>query len=111
MNNSVGTFLPADPAIFGSTARAYDLRHIIFGLSEEFAKASKSSDSQASPSGHIQSQQSGRSTINPGQRFEAVASFRLIWSNQGSNSRKKLSIWRPVVPQGMVHFGDSAVEG
>jgi vacuolar protein sorting-associated protein 13A/C len=110
VNNSVGTFLPADPAIFGLTARAYDLRHIIFGLSEEFAKASKSSDSQASPSSHRQIQQSGGSTINSGRHFEAVASFTLIWWNQGSNSRKKLSIWRPVVPQGMVYFGDIAVK-
>ncbi|KAE8055526.1 hypothetical protein FH972_012359 [Carpinus fangiana] len=112
VNNSVGTFLPADPAIFGLIAKAYDLRHMIFGLSEEFAKASESSDSQAFPSGHTQIQQSGRSSaINSGRRFEAVASFRLIWWNQGLNSRKKLSIWRPVVPQGMVYFGDIAVEG
>lgn len=112
MDNSVGTFLPADPVNYSLTARAYDLRHMIFGLSEDFVKASTNSDAQASPSGHVHSQQSGRSiAASSGRRFEAVASYRLIWWNQGSNLRKKLSIWRPDVPQGMVYFGDIAVKG
>lgn len=112
VDNSVGTFLPAAPTSYGLTPGAYDLRHMIFGLSEGFANATSSSDAQASPSSHMHSQQSQRSaTANSGRRFEAVASFRLIWWNQGSNSRKKLSVWRPVVPPGMIYFGDIAVKG
>lgn len=112
IDNSLGTFLPGDPANFSLKAKAYDLRRMIFGLSEDFAKAPTSSDAQTSPSGHLHNQQSGRSiSASSGRRFEAVASFRLIWWNQGSYSRKKLSIWRPVVPQGMVYFGDIAVKG
>ncbi|XP_065619172.1 uncharacterized protein LOC112023786 [Quercus suber] len=112
IDNSLGTFLPADPANFSLKPKAYDLRHMIFGLSEDFAKAPTSTDAQTSPSGHLHNQQSGRSiAASSGRRFEAVASFRLIWWNQGSYSRKKLSIWRPVVPQGMLYFGDIAVKG
>ncbi|KAK9984845.1 hypothetical protein SO802_034370 [Lithocarpus litseifolius] len=112
IDNSLGTFLPADPANFSLKPKAYDLRHMIFGLSEDFAKAPTSTDAQTSPSGHLHNQQSGRSiAASSGRRFEAVASFRLIWWNRGSDSRKKLSIWRPVVPQGMVYFGDIAVKG
>ncbi|KAK9266873.1 hypothetical protein L1049_027132 [Liquidambar formosana] len=112
VDNSVGTFLPADPASLSLTCRAYELRHIIFGFPEVPQNASKSSDVKALPSGQIQTLQSDRSAaVNSGPRFEAVASFRLIWWNQGSSSRKKLSIWRPVVPQGMVYLGDIAVQG
>lgn len=112
MDNSVGTFLPADPTSLSLTGRAYELRHILFGFPEVPQNASKSSDVKALPSGQIQTLQSDRSAaVNSGPRFEAVASFRLIWWNQGSSSRKKLSIWRPVVPQGMVYLGDIAVQG
>ncbi|KAA8522113.1 hypothetical protein F0562_012573 [Nyssa sinensis] len=112
VDNSVGTFLPADPTTLSLTGRAYELRHIFFGLPEISSKASKGSDIQAFRSGHVDTFQSeGSSAINSGRRFEAVASFRLVWWNQDSSSRKKLSIWRPIVPQGMVYFGDIAVQG
>ncbi|XP_059641926.1 uncharacterized protein LOC132283907 [Cornus florida] len=112
INNSVGTFLPADPTTLSLIGRAYELRHILFGLPGISSKESKSSGSQAVRSGHVDTLQPERSsTVNYGHRFEAVASFRLIWWNQGSNSKKKLSIWRPVVPQGMVYLGDIAVQG
>ncbi|XAR70581.1 hypothetical protein NMG60_11027484 [Bertholletia excelsa] len=112
VDNSVGTFLPADPSTLNLVGGAYDLRHIFFGHSETLP-AFKSSENKAFPSDHPQrTQESERpSTVNSGRRFEAVASFQLIWWNQGLNSRKKLSIWRPMVAQGMVYFGDIAVEG
>lgn len=110
VDNSVGTFLPADPNTFSIMGRAYDLRHIIFGFPEAPAKSSNSLDVQTSAHSHnLQSERS--ETVNSGRRYEAVASFQLIWWNQGSNSRKRLSIWRPVVPQGMIYFGDIAVKG
>ncbi|GMQ04543.1 hypothetical protein CsSME_00049923 [Camellia sinensis var. sinensis] len=76
------------------------------------SSASKSLDNESFPSDHAGTLQSdSTSTVNSGWRFEAVASFRLIWWNQGSGSRKKLSIWRPIVPEGMVYFGDISVQG
>ncbi|XP_037495569.1 uncharacterized protein LOC105636609 isoform X2 [Jatropha curcas] len=112
VENSFGTFLPADPANLSSIGGAYELRHIKFGLPEFSPKASKSSDVQNFSSGDSDALQSKKSaSVNSGRRFEAVASFQLIWWNRTSSSRKKLSIWRPVVPQGMVYFGDIAVKG
>ncbi|XVF52445.1 hypothetical protein PTKIN_Ptkin05aG0018700 [Pterospermum kingtungense] len=112
VDNSLGTFLPAEPTTLRLLARAYELRNVIIGSPEVYPKASRSSDIQASPSGRVNNRQSESSTVlNSGRRFEAVASFRLVWWNRGSSSRKQLSIWRPVVPQGMVYFGDIAVQG
>lgn len=111
VDNSLGTFLPADPTAYNLAGRAYDLRHIIFGSLEGFSKTSQSMNAQASSSSHSRNLQSVGPLLNSALHFEAVASFRLIWWNQGSNLRKKLSIWRPVVPQGTVFFGDIAVTG
>ncbi|KAF2308991.1 hypothetical protein GH714_042439 [Hevea brasiliensis] len=110
VENSLGTFLPADPMTLSLIGGAYELRNIKFGLSESSTKASKSSDARTS-SGDDALQSGKSSCVNSGRRFEAVASFQLIWWNQTSSSRKKLSIWRPIVPQGMVYFGDIAVKG
>lgn len=111
MDNSVGTFLPADPTTLSLSGRAYGLRHVFFGLHKDSSKSSKSSEIGA-PSSHSNTlQQELSSSVNSGRRFEAVASFKLIWWNQGSGSRKRLSIWRPIVPQGMVYLGDIAVRG
>lgn len=111
MDNSVGTFLPADPSTFGLSGRAYDLREIFFGHSEDSSKSSRYSNVQASPS-HLHSQQLEKTAVvNSGRCFEAVASFRLIWWNRGSSCKKKISIWRPIIPEGMVYFGDIAVKG
>lgn len=111
MDNSVGTFLPADPSTSTVMGTAYDLRHVIFGLPEGSVKSSNHLDVQASSAQSHNLQSEVSSSVNSARRYEAVASFRLIWWNQSSNSRKKLSIWRPVVPHGMVYFGDIAVEG
>ncbi|XP_031385571.1 uncharacterized protein LOC116199374 isoform X2 [Punica granatum] len=109
VDNSVGTFLPVDPT-FHLIGRAYELRHVMFSFLDS-QKAYDSLDAQASSPGHIDTVQLERSIEATGHRFEAVASFRLIWWNQGSSCRKRLSIWRPLVPPGMVYFGDIAVRG
>lgn len=110
VDNSVGTFLPADPTTYTLMGRAYDFRHMIFGFQD--SSNPFSTNIQASQSSNSHNLQSERTVaVNSGRRFEAVANFQLIWWNQGSNSRKKLSIWRPVVPQGMIYFGDIAVKG
>ena len=110
MDNSVGTFLPADPVTLSLIGRAYELRDVKFGFLES-SSASSGSDVQASPSGNVDIQPENSTTVNSGRCFEVVASFQLIWWNQSSSSRNKLSIWRPVVPHGMVYFGDIAVKG
>ncbi|KAG8382460.1 hypothetical protein BUALT_Bualt05G0079500 [Buddleja alternifolia] len=112
VDNSVGTFLPADPATLSLSQKAFELRHLYFGFSEISPEKLKSLENQATASvGNDTIQSERSSTVNSRRRFEAVATFRLIWWNQGSGSRKKLSIWRPVVPEGMVYFGDIAVQG
>ncbi|GKU95669.1 hypothetical protein SLEP1_g9000 [Rubroshorea leprosula] len=111
VDNSFGTFLPSDSRTFSSLARSYELRHIMFGFSKVSPKQSGRLNSRASPGhGHIL-QSEGSLAVNSARRFEAVASFRLIWCNRGTSSRKKLSVWRPMVPLGMVYFGDIAVNG
>uniref|UniRef100_A0A6N2K527 PH domain-containing protein n=1 Tax=Salix viminalis TaxID=40686 RepID=A0A6N2K527_SALVM len=109
VDNSGGTFLPADPVTLSLIGRAYELRDVKFKFPES-SSASNKSDVQAS-SGNIDVQPENSTTVNSGRHFEVVASFQLIWWNQDSSSRNKLSIWRPVVPPGMVYFGDIAVKG
>ncbi|GAB2273667.1 hypothetical protein Dimus_008449 [Dionaea muscipula] len=108
IQNSVGTFLPADPSIGNLKGGSYEFRHVLFGLSLPSTKESANTGVQTSPSDHHSVE--ARAT-NSGWRFEAVTSFHLVWSNQGLGSRKKLSIWRPAVSQGMAYFGDIAVKG
>ncbi|XP_042521356.1 uncharacterized protein LOC122094829 [Macadamia integrifolia] len=85
---------------------------MIFGYLGGSPEEYRSSNIQDTHPGHDHSLQPERSSIVSSEhRFEAIVSFRLIWWNQGSSSRKELSIWRPVVPQGMVFFGDIAVQG
>ncbi|CAA0838075.1 pleckstrin homology (PH) domain-containing protein [Striga hermonthica] len=112
VDNAFGTFLPADPATMNLTQGAYELRQLYFRLPEISPDKLIGFEKQTSTSAGddvIQSESS--STVNSRRRIEAVATFRLIWWNQGSGSRKKISIWRPVVPEGMVYFGDIAVQG
>ncbi|KAL8266737.1 hypothetical protein R6Q59_004081 [Mikania micrantha] len=111
VDNCLGTFLPADPGTLNVIGRAYELRHVHFGFRDASSKTVKGSDIQAHPSDSDNVQPECSSAANSGRRFQAVASFRLIWWNQGSKSRKKLSIWRPIIPPGMVYFGDIAVSG
>ncbi|KAK6146409.1 hypothetical protein DH2020_020278 [Rehmannia glutinosa] len=112
VDNAFGTFLPADPGTLSLMQRAYELRHLYFGFWEISPENLKGAENQASTSvGNDTIQSERSSTVNSRRRFETVATFRLIWWNQGSGSRKKLSIWRPVVPEGMVYFGDIAVQG
>ncbi|ONK73416.1 uncharacterized protein A4U43_C04F31270 [Asparagus officinalis] len=111
VENSFGSFVPADPTDMGPRAGAYDLHHIILGYSEHPTRASKK-PSQENRDHQEHSPQLERSgLVTSGRMFEAVASFRLIWWNQGATSGKKLSIWRPVLQHGMVYLGDLAVQG
>ena len=111
VDNSLGTFLPADPGTLSVIGRAYELRHILFGFRGASSKSLKDSNIQTMSSEGENVQRERSSITTSGWRFQAVASFRLIWWNQDSKSSKKLSIWRPIIPEGMVYFGDIAVRG
>ncbi|GMH29787.1 hypothetical protein Nepgr_031630 [Nepenthes gracilis] len=108
VNNSVGTFLPADLTSTKPLGGTYELRHILSGISEFSTKDSTNTEVHASSMGHYTMQSV---TTNSRQHSETIASFRLVWWNQGSSLQKRLSIWCPVIPQGMVYFGDVAVQG
>ncbi|XP_051144600.1 uncharacterized protein LOC127260739 isoform X2 [Andrographis paniculata] len=113
VDNAAGSFLPSDPASLSCSHRAYELRHLYFGFSESSPENFQESGNRPAVSldddSTIQSERT--SAVNSMRRFEAVATFRLVWWNQGSGSRKKLSIWRPVIPESIVYFGDIAVQG
>lgn len=111
VDNSIGTFLPADPVNLNLTQKAYELRHLYFDFRENSPQELKGSNQTSGSVGNNAVLSERSSTVNSRRRFEAVATFRLIWWNQGSGSRKKLSIWRPVVAEGMVYFGDIVVQG
>ncbi|KMT11750.1 hypothetical protein BVRB_5g105600 [Beta vulgaris subsp. vulgaris] len=109
VDNCFGTFLPTESNSMKLVGGAYDLRHFFFGLSE-FTEDNSRSDLR-----HVSVRHGplpAESAIaNSARRFEDVDTFHLVWRNQGSNSGKELSIWRPLSPSGMVYFGDIAVKG
>ncbi|XP_062205491.1 uncharacterized protein LOC133907454 isoform X2 [Phragmites australis] len=106
IDNAFGSFLPGDPASMSVRGNAYDLRHMLFNSVDSSSKTiSREQDSRNDAS------QLERSALTSGRLFEAVASFKLIWSNSGTSSPKKLSIWRPMLSEGMFYFGDIAVNG
>ncbi|WVZ57683.1 hypothetical protein U9M48_008037 [Paspalum notatum var. saurae] len=106
VDNAFGSFLPGDPASMSVHGNACDLRHMLFNSADSSSKTiSRRQDSRNDAS------QLERSTLTSGRLFEAVASFKLIWSNSGTSSPKKLSIWRPMLSEGMFYFGDIAVNG
>lgn len=112
MENSFGSFLPADPIHTNVTAKPYDFRPIISSYSNSSTHAARNSSSRENSQSHDRAlMPEGSAFLNSGRLFEAVASFKLIWWNQGSASRRKLSVWRPIVPPGMVYLGDIAVQG
>ncbi|XP_048140983.1 uncharacterized protein LOC115736923 isoform X3 [Rhodamnia argentea] len=109
VENAAGTFLPADPTT-GLLNVAYELRHLMFPILDS-PKAYESPNTQASSS-HRDTPQPQRSIgASSCRRFEEISDFVWVWWNRGSNSGRRLSLWRPVVPQGMVYFGDIAVQG
>ncbi|KAK8676611.1 hypothetical protein V6N13_142185 [Hibiscus sabdariffa] len=111
VDSSLGTFLPAEPTTLRLLGTAYELRHVIIRSSEVYPKVSGVSEIQTSPYSCVSNEQSeSSSVVKSGRCFEAVSSFRLVWRNRGSSSIKQLSIWRPVVPLGMVYFGDIVVQ-
>ncbi|CAF2233174.1 unnamed protein product [Brassica napus] len=112
VDNSVGSFLPADPSSLSLSGRPYELRHILFGSTGVLPKESSYVDVRTTDNIQpIQPQSQPLNSVRSGQRFEAVASFQLIWWNRGSGSQKKVSIWRPIITEGMAYFGDIAVSG
>ncbi|KAG9452487.1 hypothetical protein H6P81_005391 [Aristolochia fimbriata] len=110
VDNSLGSFLPADPVDMGLHDKPYELRHMIFA-SEDPLKPLRSSNLEAVTLDNEQFQPEESVTGACSRQYEAVSSFKLVWWDQGTGSRKKVSIWRPVVPSGKVFLGDIAVQG
>lgn len=111
MDNSVGSFLPADSSTLNLLGRPYELRHVLFGSTGVLPKESSYVDVRTSPDNIPPTRPQPLNSITSGQRFQAVASFEFIWCNRGSGSQKKVSVWRPNVAEGMAYFGDIAVSG
>ncbi|XP_073000916.1 uncharacterized protein [Typha latifolia] len=112
VDNSFGSFLPGDSNDLSLIGKPYDLRHMIFGNPESSRKISRSSTIQENPRSVDRNPQLERSALRTsGWFFEAIASFKLIWWNHGMNSQKKLSVWRPMVPRGLIYLGDLAIDG
>ncbi|XP_073352999.1 uncharacterized protein [Aegilops tauschii subsp. strangulata] len=107
VDNAFGTFLPGDPANVSVHPNAYDLRHMLFNSADSSSKnSSKGKDSRNDDASQIE-----RSALTSGRLFEAVASFKLVWSNDGMSAPKKLSVWRPMMSEEMFYFGDIALNG
>jgi vacuolar protein sorting-associated protein 13A/C len=107
VDNAFGTFLPGDPANVSLHVNAYDLRHMLFSSADASSKnSSGGKDSRRNDAPQVE-----RSALTSGRLFEAVASFKLVWSNDGMSAPKKLSIWRPMMSEGMFYFGDIALSG
>ncbi|XP_020672034.1 uncharacterized protein LOC110092030 [Dendrobium catenatum] len=110
VDNSFGSFLPANPDM-SINGRAYDLHCMIFWQSEKPSRTLKSSTAQNNQQTSSHGPLLEGPMLTSRRLFEVVARFKLIWWNQGTNPRKKLSIWRPVVSHGMIFLGDLAVQG
>ncbi|XP_031502249.1 uncharacterized protein LOC116265643 [Nymphaea colorata] len=112
VNNSVGSFLPEDPTNKRLVGKAYELRHMLFSKHIESSTPSDIQHVQGLlPDDSICPLDSERAAVpSSGRRYEVVGRFSLIWWNRESSPRKKISIWRPIVPQGMVFFGDIAMQ-
>ncbi|KAL6906369.1 hypothetical protein ACP4OV_003970 [Aristida adscensionis] len=106
IDNAFGSFLPGDPTSLSVHGNAYDLRHMLFNGADSSSKTISRGQDLRNDASRIE-----RSALTSGRLFEAVASFKLIWSNSGTSSRKKLSIWRPMLSEGLFYFGDIAVNG
>uniref|UniRef100_A0A0Q3N5I8 PH domain-containing protein n=1 Tax=Setaria italica TaxID=4555 RepID=A0A0Q3N5I8_SETIT len=106
VDNSFGSFLPGYPSSMSMHGHAYDLRHMLFNSAGSSSKTISRSQDCRNDAAQLE-----RSALTSGRLFEAVASFKLIWSNSGTSSPKKLSIWRPMLSEGMFYFGDIAVNG
>jgi vacuolar protein sorting-associated protein 13A/C len=106
VDNAFGSFLPGDPGSMSVNGNANDLRHMLFNSSVSSSKTLSGVQDINNDASQLE-----RSALTSGRLFEAVASFKLIWSNCGTSSPKKLSAWRPMLSEGMIYFGDIAVNG
>jgi vacuolar protein sorting-associated protein 13A/C len=112
VDNCFGSFILQDFENLHLVGKAYDLRHMLF-------KKSPNPSNNASSGAHYQTsrrvgsnvQLEGDAHSRSGRLLEVVESPKLVWWNNGTSSRKRLSIWRPEVPPGMVFFGDIAIKG
>lgn len=112
VENSFGTFLSANPHKMSFYGKAYELRQLSLQRSNQTAMAFVSSNPCINSSMIDETDRLQRKAlVSSGRLFEEVTDFKLVWWNQSFQHQKKLSIWRPAIPHGMVYFGDIAVQG
>ncbi|XP_042394059.1 uncharacterized protein LOC121984930 isoform X2 [Zingiber officinale] len=113
VDNSFGSFLPANPNNKNLIGKAYELRHVHFG-NFNFSTKDRSSNVKYNTRDDINgggSHFERAGVFTSSRLFESVANFKLVWWNHGTPSQKKLSIWRPVFSPEMVFLGDIAIQG
>jgi vacuolar protein sorting-associated protein 13A/C len=100
VDNSVGSFFPGQSESSHLKWKAYDLRNVVFGYNQEYANPSMQKPVRGSDSKEEVMNLERSEPILSNQRYQSVAQFELVWWNRGNNAKKKVSIWRPIVPPG-----------
>lgn len=111
VDNSVGSFFPGQSESGHPKWKAYDLRNVVFGYNQEYANPSMQKPVRGSDSKEEVMNLERSEPILSNQRYQSVAQFELVWWNRGNSAKKKVSIWRPIVPPGCFYVGDIAVPG
>ena len=91
--------------------RAYDSRHVVFGYNQECANPSMQKPTHGSNGIEEVMKLESLEPILSGQRYQNVAEFELVWWNRGNSAKRKVSIWRSILPPGCFYVGDIAVPG
>ncbi|KAJ4777649.1 Pleckstrin (PH) domain-containing protein isoform 2 [Rhynchospora pubera] len=111
VDNCFGSFILEDPENQHLVGKPYDLRHMLFQNSSDPSSKISSGTQYQTSQRRSSSRIEGDASFSSGRLLEVVESPKLIWWNNDASSRKRLSIWRPRIPPGMVFFGDIAVKG
>lgn len=111
VDNSVGSFVPRQSETGHPKWKSYDLRNVVFGYNHEYSNPSVQNPAHGSNSKEEVMNLETSEPILSSQRYQNVSQFELVWWNRGKSAKKKLSIWRPIVPPGCFYVGDIAVPG
>lgn len=111
VDNSVGSFLPRQSETGHIKWKAYDFRYVVFGYNQECANPSMQKPAHGSNSIEEVMKLESPEPIVSSERYQNVAEFELVWWNRGNSAKRKVSIWRPILPPGCFYVGDIAVPG
>ena len=91
--------------------RTYDFRYVVFGYNQECVNPSMRKPAHGSNGIEEVMKLESPEPILFSQRYQNVAKFELVWWNRGNSAKRKVSIWRPILPPGCFYVGDMAVPG